>query len=194
MHQLTDSILPVVDRLAGFKWYSPEDVWRKTRRLSLMMTVIIQKWIYNDKTFRQRTIHPWRMKLAMQKTLPQDKCKYFNFIPSEVQNFVQITTAITYDHKEKSLSISNSGPEAKEYTHLYCRDCKKVLIPKILEAPWDAWRGEMQHSSAWSISGTFRKYQKTRLILLVAFYHGIHPTLLDQVQEDLSIIQKNMLM
>ena len=33
----------VVDRLAGFKWYSPEDVWRKTRRLSLMMTVIIQK-------------------------------------------------------------------------------------------------------------------------------------------------------
>ena len=54
------------------------------------------------------------MKLAMQKTLPQVKCKYFNFIPSEVQNFVQITTAITYDHKEKSLSISNSGPEAEE--------------------------------------------------------------------------------
>ena len=82
------------------------------------------------------------MKLAMQKTLSQDKCKYFNLIPSEVQNFVQITTAITYDHKEKSLSISNSGLESKEYTHLYCTDCEKVLIPKILEAPWDIWGGD----------------------------------------------------
>ena len=38
-----------------------------------------------------------------------------------------------------SLSISNSGPEAmKEYVHLYCTHCKKVFIPKILEAQRDA--------------------------------------------------------
>ena len=42
-------------------------------------------------------------------------------------------------HKKMSLSISNSGPAAiKEYIHLYCIHCKKILIPNILEAQQDA--------------------------------------------------------
>ena len=79
------------------------------------------------------------MKLAMQKLLSQEKWKRFNFFPSAVKNFFQIATAVTYNHKKMSLSISNSGPAAiKKYIHLYCKHCKKILIPKILEAQQDA--------------------------------------------------------
>ena len=79
------------------------------------------------------------MKLAMQKFLSAEKCKRFNFMPSDVKEFFQITTAATYDHKTMSISICNSGPQdIKEYVHLYCTHCKSALLPKILESHRDA--------------------------------------------------------
>ena len=39
-------------RLASFKQYPPEGDWRQDERLSLVMTVIVQTWQYNGKTFR----------------------------------------------------------------------------------------------------------------------------------------------
>ena len=121
-------------RLASFKRYLPEGDWRRDERLSLVMTVIVQTWQYNGRTFRRRTVCPWGMKLVMQKLLFAEKCKRFNFMPSDVKQFFQITTAAAYDHKIMSISICNSGPQdIKEYVHIYCTHCKSVLS-KILES------------------------------------------------------------
>ena len=125
-------------RLASFKRYPPERDWRRDERLSLVMTVIVQTWQYNGKTFRRKTVCPWGMKLVMQKLLSAEKCKRFNFMPSDVKEFFQITTAATYDHTTISISICNSGlQDIKEYVHLYCTHCKSVLLPKILESHRD---------------------------------------------------------
>ena len=39
-------------RLASFKRYPPEGDWRQDKRLPLVMTVKVQTWQYNGKTFR----------------------------------------------------------------------------------------------------------------------------------------------
>ena len=39
--------------------------------MSLVMTVIVQTWQYNGKTFRRRTVCPWGMKLVMQQLLSE---------------------------------------------------------------------------------------------------------------------------
>ena len=54
-------------RLASFKQHPPERDWRQEERLSLVMSVTVQTWQYNAKTFRQRTVCSWGMKLVMQK-------------------------------------------------------------------------------------------------------------------------------
>ena len=85
-----------------------------------------------------RTVCPWEIKLVIQKLLSAEKCKRFNFMPLDVKEFIQITTAATYDHKTMSISICNSGlQDIKEYVHLYYTHCKSVLLPKILESHCD---------------------------------------------------------